>query len=159
MSTAPPVQPGDVWSDNDPRPAYRDRTVLVEYLCTEGDPDVCHVFLERRKPHAHVTDQRTGRLHRIALDRFRPTRSNGYTLVSRRVIEHPEQRVRWCAKHRDGWCAVFPDAEPDEGTDWVRTVCIGGINFPGGYERRKPDCPECIAALAEASRSPEGEGR
>lgn len=61
---------------------------------------------------------------------------------------------RWCAKHRDGWCAVDPDVEPEEGTDSVHTLCGWVITFPGGFDHRAPDCPECTAILAVPPRNP-----
>lgn len=51
----------------------------------------------------------------------------------------------WCAKSVEGWCAVVPDVCPEEGTDWVETVCKVGIMLPGGYDHRRPDCPDCVA--------------
>jgi hypothetical protein len=55
----------------------------------------------------------------------------------------------WCAKHRDGWCAVLPDQEPDEDGDGVNTVCRYVIALPGGFAHRQPDCEECLAAVAK----------
>lgn len=58
--------------------------------------------------------------------------------------------TRWCVKHRDGWCAVEPDEEPAEGSWSVPTVCGYYVTLPGGYDRREPDCDECLAALEPA---------
>lgn len=68
----------------------------------------------------------------------------------------------WCAKSVEGWCAVVPDVCPEEGTDWVETVCRVGIMLPGGYDHRRPDCPDCVAMFeahplrrwSDAVRSP-----
>lgn len=67
-------------------------------------------------------------------------------------------RVRWCVRQRAGWCAVLGNVEPAEGSDWVPTLCGArdhtGITFPGGYERREPDCPDCQALLPDAKVAP-----
>lgn len=56
---------------------------------------------------------------------------------------------RWCAYHRDGWCAVAGNEEPAEGSYQVPTVCGWFVVLPGGFDRRVPDCPECLTALAD----------
>lgn len=55
--------------------------------------------------------------------------------------------VRWCVRHRDGWCAAEVNRPFREGTDWVPTRCGYGVCLPGGNERREPDCPECLETL------------
>jgi hypothetical protein len=54
-------------------------------------------------------------------------------------------------KHRHGWCATADNREPAEGTDWVPTLCGidggTGIVAPGGYDKREPDCADCLALL------------
>ncbi len=55
--------------------------------------------------------------------------------------------VRWCVRHRDGWCAVDRDEEPAEGSWTVGTVCGYGVTLPFGYDRREPDCHNCRVLL------------
>lgn len=50
----------------------------------------------------------------------------------------------WCVKHRDGWCAVEGNYEPEEGSWSVPTVCGYGVTLPFGYDHRAPDCTDCL---------------
>lgn len=66
----------------------------------------------------------------------------------RQYLDAPESTPaaeRWCAKHRDGWCAVVPDEAPAEGTFSLHTLCGYGITLPWGFDHRVPDCPDCLA--------------
>jgi hypothetical protein len=56
--------------------------------------------------------------------------------------------VEW--RERDGttgWCAV---AWRDPREVSTMTKCQMFVSLPGNFERRKPTCPECIAALARS---------
>lgn len=83
---APPVEPGQVWADNDPR--SDGRTVRVDRI--DDGKAVCTVLTNRTHAQRELdrgtgwsTDSR-GRTTRIALSRFRPT-STGY-----RLVQHPD---------------------------------------------------------------------
>lgn len=52
----------------------------------------------------------------------------------------------WCVESRDGWCAIAGNARPPEGETGVPTRCGMVVVFPGKYDQRQPDCPECIGA-------------
>lgn len=41
----------------------------------------------------------------------------------------------WCAKHRDGWCAVKPNRQPAEDAFQVETKCGYFICLPAGRLR------------------------
>ena len=60
---------------------------------------------------------------------------------------------RWCAKSREGWCAVVPDSEPVEGSWSVETACGYGITLPWGYDLRAPDCSDCLTVLHDGGVS------
>lgn len=68
-------------------------------------------------------------------------------------------RVRWCVRHRAGWCAIADNRKPAEGSDWVPTLCgiddDIGVTLGGGYDRREPDCPDCLALLPEPAATEE----
>jgi hypothetical protein len=49
----------------------------------------------------------------------------------------------WCARHRDGWCAVKPNKKFDEGATSVPTKCGHFVILPGGMDKRQPTCDEC----------------
>ena len=49
----------------------------------------------------------------------------------------------WCAKHRDGWCAIKPNRKPPDDIDQVATRCGYFICLPWGLEKREPTCSEC----------------
>ena len=59
------------------------------------------------------------------------------------------RRVRWCVRHRDGWCACKIDAKPEENSSSVETACDHHVALPYGFQKRKPTCPECITANAD----------
>lgn len=65
-------------------------------------------------------------------------------------MSRPLSYVRWCAKHKEGWCAVVPDRAPAEGSDGVPTLCEYVVNFPGGYDRREPTCADCLNVIARS---------
>lgn len=73
MTTTPPVEPGQIWADNDPRAYGRHLRVLE---LTETHAVVEQVSTRDKSPHPATIGRRT----RIRLDRFRPT-STGYRLV------------------------------------------------------------------------------
>jgi hypothetical protein len=54
--------------------------------------------------------------------------------------------VRWCVKHRDGWCACKVNAKPAEDSISVETACDHYVTLPYGFQKRKPTCPDCISA-------------
>ena len=72
QTTAPAVEPGQIWADNDPR-AYDRKLRVVEV-------DATHATVELYQPRYPVSSAKPGRRTRIRLDRFRPT-STGYRLV------------------------------------------------------------------------------
>lgn len=86
----PDVRPGQVWADNDPR--SEGRTLRVERI--EGTKAVCTVLTNMTPSQADlrrgvlVTDMR-GKTTRIALARFRPTRT-GY-----RLVRDTQYGIRW----------------------------------------------------------------
>lgn len=57
----------------------------------------------------------------------------------------PDDGLVWCVKSNEGWCAVADGTEPAEGTWCVETLCGYGITLPYGYDRRRPDCAECVS--------------
>ncbi len=57
----------------------------------------------------------------------------------------------WCVKHRDGWCALPPGAEPDPNATSDPTLCGQTVIMRTGSQHRAPDCPECRAALKKAA--------
>lgn len=59
----------------------------------------------------------------------------------------------WCAKHRDGWCAVKSLREFNEGVASVPTLCDYWVSFPMGLEQREPTCEACLQVLKERFRN------
>lgn len=53
----------------------------------------------------------------------------------------------WCAKHREGWCAISGNEEPAEGAG-VETLCGYAIPFPAGFDHRRPTCDGCLTLEA-----------
>lgn len=49
----------------------------------------------------------------------------------------------WCAKHRDGWCAIKPNRQPPEDVFQVETRCGYFIFLPWDFADREPTCREC----------------
>lgn len=65
----------------------------------------------------------------------------------------------WCVQHRDGWCAVQKGVvkhgrAPVDTTVDAPTRCGYHVIMPWGFERRLPDCPECLVALQGSSCAP-----
>jgi len=67
-------------------------------------------------------------------------------------------KPRWCVKsytRRNGaiedtsWCALKVNKQPPENGDHIRaeTLCDHFVMLPGAYEKRVPDCPECLEVL------------
>lgn len=83
MITAPAVEVGQVWADNDKRlkEDYRERSVRVLELVESTDP-----FGHAKIRKARVVDIDTGRVSLIRVDRFRPT-ATGYRFVSGPAVE------------------------------------------------------------------------
>jgi hypothetical protein len=81
----PEVRVGQVWADNDHRANGRQVTVLAIISEFVGEELVDFALVAQnkarqvRKP---GEQNRPGRRTRIRLDRFRPSRKTGYTLVS-----------------------------------------------------------------------------
>ena len=59
-------------------------------------------------------------------------------------------RRPYCVRHRDGWCTTSKKTSAYR--DNVKTLCDHYVIMPFGFERRQPDCPECLAKLAEMRR-------
>ncbi len=57
----------------------------------------------------------------------------------------------WVVRHRTGWCAAVNGEEPEEGVTNVATACGMAVCLPGGIALSRPDCPDCLAALAAPS--------
>lgn len=57
-------------------------------------------------------------------------------------------RQPWIVHHRDGWCALPPEAEPDPEALNDATLCGFVVVLRGGSKRGMPTCPECLAKLA-----------
>jgi hypothetical protein len=53
--------------------------------------------------------------------------------------------VRWCVRHRDGWCACKVNRNPGESAWSVETACNQFVMLPYGVAKRRPTCPECAA--------------
>lgn len=107
----------------------------------------------------HVRVRGTDRDHLIrVVDRIGAAVQAGHEIPTDDFpgAEAGEPEARWCAKHRDGWCAVAGDQEPPEGMDNVPTVCSHVVVFPGGFDHRTPTCPDCLTALQAGE--PESEG-
>jgi len=60
--------------------------------------------------------------------------------------------VRWCVRHRDGWCACKVNRNPGESAWSVETACNHFVMLPYGVAKRRPTCLEC-AANDQAHRS------
>lgn len=88
----------------------------------------------------HVMRLDAGRLEGVA--------ALAEVLIPGAVVEVEQPSVMWCAKSVEGWCAVVPNEEPEEGAFSVETVCGYGITLPGGYDQREPTCPDCRGTLA-----------
>jgi len=71
MNQQQPVEPGQVWADNDPRGYGR----KIRVVAIDGTHATVEVVAHRA-----VSSGTAGRQTRIRLDRFRPT-STGYRLV------------------------------------------------------------------------------
>ena len=56
-----------------------------------------------------------------------------------------KQEKPWCVQHRDGWCCTKaqPRGKPRY-RDNVKTLCDHYVICTSRFERRQPDCPECI---------------
>lgn len=79
----------------------------------------------------------------------------------------------WCAQWQrrdahgrrvgaDEWCAIQRQADPPpKYDDGLATLCAHWITLTGGIERRRPTCPECLAALEryEAAHPPRRRAR
>lgn len=55
----------------------------------------------------------------------------------------------WIVRHRDGWCALPPGAEPDPEAFNDPTLCGYVVTMRAGSDRGQPDCPDCLASLRE----------
>lgn len=51
--------------------------------------------------------------------------------------------IVWCAKHKEGWCAVKPNRKFSDDVNSVVTQCGYFISLPWGCELRTPTCEEC----------------
>lgn len=74
MNSTHPVQPGQIWADNDPRSEGRQ----VRIVAVDGTHATVELVTGRGVGHDAA---KPGRRTRIRLDRFRPT-STGYRLVT-----------------------------------------------------------------------------
>jgi hypothetical protein len=71
----------------------------------------------------------------------------------------PHKKTRWCVKwlvrneqgsvHKERWCALEKNKRPPVDGDHFRaeTLCEHFVILPGAYEKRVPDCEECLALL------------
>lgn len=55
-----------------------------------------------------------------------------------------------CVQHRDGWCACAGISL--QYRDQVKTLCNHYIILPWAFDRRIPDCPECLKILKRKRR-------
>ena len=55
----------------------------------------------------------------------------------------------WIVQYREGWCALPPGAEPDPEAWNDPTLCGYVVNMRSGSKHGMPDCPECLALLAD----------
>lgn len=53
----------------------------------------------------------------------------------------------WIVRHREGWCALPCDAEPDPMACNDPTLCGYVVTLRAGLNRGQPDCPECLVLL------------
>lgn len=61
--------------------------------------------------------------------------------------------VRWCVKHKKGWCAI-KGPRPKETATNVPTKCGEFVILPHGTERRVPTCKKCLAAVEIVAETP-----
>ena len=61
---------------------------------------------------------------------------------------------RRCVRHinneKEGWCVIdtkHVPARDDPEAISCPTLCGHQVTFPGKYETREPDCPDCLAII------------
>ena len=69
------------------------------------------------------------------------------------MSETTTETAPWIVKHRFGWCALPPGAEPDPDAWNDPTLCGYVVNMRAGSERGMPTCDDCLALLVAAKDS------